>query len=325
MARLFASFEEANNLTELEHVDHIEVKNGPCSEEDCEKYTEIKEAVEEALDAQGEVQEQIQTSEEILESSPNSVSESDVQAAQECLISTLSRLGLSRQDLVMYRISNESYMPNEDRLRESVKKLKLAQETIRRSLKSAILESYRLSDRQFGISQEYLAIDWPKLLLGGLNTIWRAITDKSKTRINHPGVLVGLMSSRITTVLDIFSYLNYVSIAKAAIDKLQEKETRLISKKASCNSYRSLFNDYKKVNISQIDVYKQEFEMFKQVVAGLKSTIVTPCGERYMSTSEINDIKLFRPDKAAKEMNQAIAYFKSMDPEFAKFAEGVAA
>lgn len=28
MARLFASLEEANNLTELEHVDHVEVQVG---------------------------------------------------------------------------------------------------------------------------------------------------------------------------------------------------------------------------------------------------------------------------------------------------------
>lgn len=333
MARLFASFEEANNLTELEHVNHVEVQEGPCSEEDCEKYTEIKEAVEEALDAQGEVQEQIQNSEEILESSPNSVSESDVQEAQECLISTLSRLGLSRQDLVAYRISNESYMSNEERLRQTVKQLKVAQETIRKSLKSAILTSYKLADRRFGISKEYFAADWVNIF-GPVATIWRGLTNFSKTKIEHPGAMVGLLLNKWATgaeglslVTKIILTPDVITMSKMFIDRIRKKESTAFGKQVlnakKCNIYNTLFNNYKKVNTSNIEPYKREFELFKALISTIKSEVCVPCKTRTMSTSEIHDMKLFKPDKAKTEMETAIKYFEAQNPEFAKFANEV--
>lgn len=160
--RLFASFEEDNLLTELQHVDHEISTDGPCKEEDCENIETIKESVEEAIEAQGEVQEQIKASEDLLENNKHNITEGDIQSAQECLMSSLKKLKLSRLEIARYQVSNERYKPREEKLRDVVKQLKLAQEAIAETIKQGVAKSYRIlesktrnSSKRLMISKEY--------------------------------------------------------------------------------------------------------------------------------------------------------------------------
>ena len=209
MARLFASLEE-DLVQDLDNVESSVATDGPednesdltdpVAETSLEQYKDIKSAVEEALEVQEEVQDQINKNEEVLEENPESVSEEVIAESQECLIASLSKLGLSKDSLVKYRISGESFKSNSEKLVALNKKLKLANETITRSLRSAIMQSYAISDRKFGISQEYNAMDWPQFFLRSINSVWRKFTNKSTTKVTNPGSLVYFLTGNWTAV-----------------------------------------------------------------------------------------------------------------------------
>lgn len=350
MARLFASLEE-DLVQDLDDVESSVATDGPednesdltdpVAETSLEQYKDIKSAVEEALEVQEEVQDQINKNEEVLEENPESVSEEVIAESRECLIASLSKLGLSKDSLVKYRISGESFKSNSEKLVALNKKLKLANETITRSLRSAIMQSYAISDRKFGISQEYNAMDWPQFFLGGINTAWRALTNKSKTKIDNPGALVSILTGKWTTfgqlfnlysktmqalggnpfaLGDIISQVVNRSKGQGALANL-EKDLRSIDG----NIYRDLIVDCKKVTPAQYEALVNEFKVFKDSVRALKAKYNKPCTLRPMNTTEIAQIKLFKPEKANKEIANAVSYFKGQDLKLAKLAEEVGA
>lgn len=349
MARLFANSNEEDQVQDLNNVESAVAVDGPEDVKDdlqdpveetaLESYKDIKEAVEEALETQDEIQEQIENSEQVLESNPEGVTEEVIQDAQECLVASLSKLGLSRDQISKYRVSSESCKTNAERLQATIKKLRLAQETIRRSLKGAIAESYKVTDRKFGISQEYNAGDWPQILLGPINTIWRGLTNNSKTKIEAPGALVTVLTGKWTVVGQIIPLfnrfagalsLNPLSLfdtAKFIIDTKDNKGFRTNNTQElnslSCNIYKDLIVNYKKVTVDQLSMLENEFANFKTVIEGVKKNICKPCPQRDMSTTEIHDMKLFRPDKAAKEISAAKNYLKGVDPKLGKLADEV--
>lgn len=112
--------------------------------------------------------------------------------------------------------------------------------------------------------------------------------------------------------------------SKIIIDKLRDKGSATMEVPQECNIYKTLFIDAKKVDVHDLDRYKKQFEAYKSISSAIKKTVCVHCPERPMSSSEIGDIKLFKPQKAADEMKKAIMRFKESSDEFAKFAEGVA-
>lgn len=350
MARLFASLEEDQNQ-DLDNVNSQVAIDGPEDNEkdlqdpvaktSLEEYKDIKSAVEEALEVQEEVQDQINKNEEVLEENPESVTEEVIAESQECLIASLSKLGLNKESLVKYRVSGESFKSNSEKLVALNKKLRMANETITRSLRTAILQSYAISDRKFGISQEYNAMDWPQFFLGGINTAWRALTNKSKTKIDNPGALVSIMTGKWTTfgqVLtlygkimsgfsgnpfsagDVISQIVNHSKGRGAAANLESDLMKI-----NGNIYRDMIVNCKSVKPDQYDAMVEEFKVFKEVVKTLKTKYNKPCSIRPMNTTEIAQIKLFKPDKANNEIASAIKYFKGVDPKLAKLAEEVGA
>ena len=137
------------------------------------------------------------------------------------------------------------------------------------------------------------------------------------------------MTGKLTDVVRALTSSPYDAL-KASIDEFMRTKgprgfmPNKVTLGDDINIYKMLFVDYKKVNISAIDAYKNTFDTFKRIVEVLKKTECKKIQMRSASTSEISDIKLFKPEKARKEMEVAVAYFKATDKAFGDFAEKVA-
>lgn len=70
-------------------------------------------------------------------------------------------------------------------------------------------ESYNLD-----ISNEYNAVDWPQFFLGTVNTLWRAITNETETRIEFPGLLISLLVGKWSDFAKIIGTIDLEFIIK---------------------------------------------------------------------------------------------------------------
>lgn len=84
------------------------------------------------------------------------------------------------------------------------------------------------------------------------------------------------------------------------------------------NMYYNLIIDTQSVINRDINDVKNDVEAFKNFILTLKATVCSK-GESYtLSSSQLSDIKKFRPDAAAKEMAEASQYASSVSPELQK-------
>lgn len=84
------------------------------------------------------------------------------------------------------------------------------------------------------------------------------------------------------------------------------------------NMYYNLIIDTQSVIHRDINGVKNDVEAFKNFILTLKATVCSK-GESYtLSSSQLSDIKKFRPDAAAKEMAEASQYASSVSPELQK-------
>lgn len=84
------------------------------------------------------------------------------------------------------------------------------------------------------------------------------------------------------------------------------------------NMYYNLIIDTQSVINRDINDVKNNVEAFKNFILTLKATVCSK-GESYtLSSSQLSDIKKFRPDAAAKEMAEASQYASSVSPELQK-------
>lgn len=182
--------------------------------------------------------------------------------------------------------------------------------------------------KEMCVSQEYFAADWSKFFLGWLNLAYRAAFDDSETKIDHPGILIDLMIDNKSRVLDhVSNILNnggLIQISKLVIDGMRGKHSaRYTSQdvKNTQNLYRTLIINYKDVDYNDLARYQKEFELYKGVIQYIKNNVCKTIPKRKMSTSEISDLKLLKPDKAKRECAVAISYFKDQNEEFGIFVE----
>lgn len=158
-------------------------------------------------------------------------------------------------------------------------------------------------------------MDWPKFLLGFGNTIWRALFNKSTTSIEKPGILIELFLGKWTTVGQIISNFSTYDIAKTVYDYLKGKGNIPLDnssiKLLNYNIYKDLIVDYKKNNDSSYDSLVNEFNTFKGVISYIKSNICKKINPRPCSTTEISQLKVFRPNEIQKEISQALSFYKN--------------
>lgn len=201
------------------------------------------------------------------------------------------------------------------------------------------------TEERLDISNEYTAIDWNLYLSLGGATIYRMITNKSRTSITCPGVMVSLMLSAWSDVAHVFAEIGKLAIRYAILGEKGEKIVEIAGDvkdivdfvrdrsshahdlnmtyiKGIPNMYKELFQNYKKASNFRASEYKLYIEDMKEIIDGIKKVFCRKLRvSRPMSTAEIHDIKLFRPDKAYAEMNTAIQYHQIHNPDLYKMAE----
>lgn len=120
-----------------------------------------------------------------------------------------------------------------------------------------------------------------------------------------------------TVVGDIANKLSEgpVGIFKMIIDKVRSKGATQLSnaqlKQSTGNIYKELFVNYKKNDDTRISELNHKFELFKDLITYVKKVECKSIPPRPCTTTEIGELKLFKPDKIENEIKQAINYYKS--------------
>lgn len=228
---------------------------------------------------------------------------------------------LKRRDRLHYNplLSRESY-------RHDASGLKRANAQIT-GLLDSLVDNIKIFKTSSGyrFSREYGTFSFSDFLLGGLKTMWQGITNRSRTKIENPGLLVNVVVTNPLSFLG--SYTSLVDILKHAFDEIKGKgdgiqEAALkFGTWGNDNLYKKVFVNYKKTAGQDAGVLEKYFAIYKKMISEIKDTQCSPCKEREMSTSEIKTIKLFDPMKAEREMRKAISYYESKSPDIAKFAK----
>lgn len=190
------------------------------------------------------------------------------------------------------------------------------------------------------ISHEYNAMDWPRFFAGPFNMAYRALTSKTKLKIKNPGVLINLFVGKWTTVGNISTVIlnslagNFgnivVEAGKQTYDAYKGKKSAVGEAdkntiKNTPNMYKVLFVDYKDAKDIPIERINVDLKLFKAIITELKKTECAPVDDEYeASTSQLGDLKLFRPKEIEKEMSEAISYYKSNVPELENIANNFA-
>ena len=178
--------------------------------------------------------------------------------------------------------------------------------------KEPILNNESLS-LEYSNTGEILKLGIPILNLFTLG--WRAITDKTYISVRRPDLLImPLLNSPFGR-----SRANQLFAKDGKVDeKSLSKDTRslvmnlFLNDSEAVNAYYRILVKYTQVDLNEVTKNKQMVERFKNSIKELKSKICKPMEERKASQfgGELVMLKSFRPDKAAKEMQEALEFYK---------------
>lgn len=185
------------------------------------------------------------------------------------------------------------------------------------------------SKNGYVFSKEYSKFSWSDLLLGPLKALWSALTDKSTTEIEKPGLLVRVMVTDAMSWLDQASKqfsrfpMIYADLfkGKGHAGFTYEYIFGIFHKK---NFYRRLFTSHKGNKNDDANELKAEFEVFKKTIELIKEDVCKPCEERKLSGSERSELTKFDPIEANREMTGAIEYYKRNASDLVEIAEAAA-
>lgn len=185
--------------------------------------------------------------------------------------------------------------------------------------------------RGYNVSQEYTAVDWPNFFLGKVNTIWRQLTSSTQTTVDHPGLIVALFLSKKAKVVDALKLFNSYEILTQIVGLIRGKKNSLAYGfdksilNGAPNAYTVFFVDYKKLKNYTKDEADIVIKEFKQAVNALKSFACKKIPRRTLTSSEVSDIKKFRPDLAEREMKTALRWIEQNNPAIYKTVNELAA
>lgn len=199
-----------------------------------------------------------------------------------------------------------------------------------KSIRESNKDFLTYNSRGYNVSQEYTKVDWPNFLLGPVNTLYRAITNGSKTTVDHPGLMIALFLSKPAKIIDALKMLNVHELAKQLIDAARGSKNSLayafdkdVLNKAP-NAYYIFFSNYKKTKNLTKDQAESIIKEFKTAVESLKTLLCKKISVRSLTTSEISDIKKFRPELAKREMETALKWIEHNNPDIYKIANDLA-
>lgn len=171
-------------------------------------------------------------------------------------------------------------------------------------------------DFEFDVDKEYYAFDWPRFFASPIVTLYRRFSNGGETTIESPGTLVQIFLSKGTVVGDFLQLSNvafnpFVTVAFIAGQKTQKtglgagKDLAKKELKDMKNAYSILVNEYSKVDVKDPQKYNQLVTDFAKVVEVIKKNICKKCPKRKLAVGELNDLKLFKPEKIKPELDKA--------------------
>lgn len=178
------------------------------------------------------------------------------------------------------------------------------------------------------ISNEYNAFDWTATIFGNLNTLYRALTPGATTKIDNPGYLIKLFVGGWTVLGQMLSQAaSSLAMLRQNSNAIKNRGVKISSGEKTdadkFNIYKDIFVNYKKVDTSDIEYYRDQFNLFKKAIEELKKNVCGPIPPRELVTSELSDLKLFRPGDIKSEMNNAVKYYEIKDKKFANLAGSI--
>lgn len=185
------------------------------------------------------------------------------------------------------------------------------------------------------ISQEYNAFDWPRFFFQFANTAYRALFNKSSTKIENVALLINIFTGKLTTCGQMLNYLVPVGVAATAgtitqavgavlmaINNVWSVATGELGKDDmdTIRSYKELQNNkgaenpyYKFIfNVNSVDFLRYEDyrtvpQEFKKSLEIIKKDICRPIAVREMTIGEKNALKLWRPEAVKKDIDRCLA------------------
>lgn len=197
--------------------------------------------------------------------------------------------------------------------------------------KLSVEEYYNFIGAKVNVSNEYNAMDWPDFFLGSLSKLYRGLTNNAKLTIKNPGMLISLFTGKWTTFGQIIQYAyNPVKFYTLwdIVDHISDKGKKAAFSseavlKGTPNIYQELIVNYKKIKQDDIEKYKADFERFKVAIQGAKKVYCNKTQPTKLTTSQLTDLKLFRPKEIKTEIERALTHYVGFGPEWKKFSEDV--
>lgn len=181
--------------------------------------------------------------------------------------------------------------------------------------------SFTVSRESIELSREYDEVDFTSFIPG--ISVWRAITNKSKTRIEVPTILLIYMLNYKTQFLNLLQNFGHLDILVGLVSHLKNSknksmymnwnESTAAKQIVDNNAYREFFIMHKNRDEGDYEELKAIFDIFKDCISVLKKSYCRPIKERYLTTAEISLMKLFNPSKARNEIENALKYYKEHD------------
>lgn len=235
-------------------------------------------------------------------------------------------LMLLKKDIKKYNdltLAQESYYETKHSLRLSNNKISI--------LIDSLVDEKRLFKTKSGytFSKEYSTFKWSNVLLGPLKVLWGALTDKTTTEIEKPGLLVRVMVTDSLGWLD-NATSNFSRLPMFISDIVKGKSntsldyTKIFGMFSKKNFYRDIFTNCKKNHNEDLERLKIEFELFKKTIEIIKEDVCKPCDERNISGTERVELQKFDPIEANREMLEAIEHYKKNSHELVSLAESTA-
>lgn len=143
-------------------------------------------------------------------------------------------------------------------------------------------------------------------------------------------MIIALFLSKPAKIIDALKVFNAFELVKQLIDAARSSKNSLahafdkdVLNKAP-NAYYVFFSNYKKTKNITKDQAESIIKDFKIAVNGLKALYCKKIQMRSLTTSEISDIKKFRPELAKREMETALKWIEDNNPDIYKIANDLA-
>lgn len=162
------------------------------------------------------------------------------------------------------------------------------------------------------ISKEYFKIDWYRSLFGGLNQLYRSLTNESTTTIDNPQLIINLFNNKsVTYGTDTPATFLTEWLFKNAKREYGDviKETEL-----SSNPYLILLGVKPGLNAEDIETGRRMLSLYHKLADKIKNEICPKIPKRKLTLKEYNRLVVHSPEDIQEEFKKyTLKFLKKID------------